>query len=118
MADRRGLGQTGRTGGVDIESRIPNRWRAIFPVARRLASALLDLEIDPQQAVTAFTVRPASDPGVKPWQYRGKGGEQIGADNDVLGRNDADRALERGANQIGVDQRDNCADAGYPKPDR
>src|SRR5207247_3132470 len=85
--------------------------------AERVAREPLDVAVDPREVAVAVAVRP------DPWragevrQRAGERLEELRGHDDVPGRDEIDGVRERGPRQIGVEQRNDTADAGDAGPD-
>ena len=116
VAHTGGLRQSGRAGGIDQERAIRDRHRAAFGRAQPLARELFDRVIDALKLVAA--VRPNLRVAHELRRCAPELLAQFGGDDDVCRRDDVDAMGERDAAQLGVDQRNDDADAGEAEPDR
>ena len=118
VIDIGGLGQPGGARRIDEESAILDGERPPFRGVEPRARQGLDVAVDAREIGPGVAVRPCL--GIDGKMHAG-GGEacgELGAHDDVLGGNDVDAMSERGAAEIGVEQRHGAADAGDAEPDR
>ena len=116
VVDVGGLGQAGGAGGVDVERVILDGQRRALGGLEAVAGQGVDHAVDLGSEPAAFAMRPDLRLGL---QQRPRGGEafgELGCDHDVLGLDDVDAMGERGADQVGVDQRGDAARAGDADP--
>src|SRR3989441_1074744 len=73
---------------------------------------------DPREVAETVAVRPDSRRAGEVRQREGEPFEELRGHDDVSGRDEIDGVRERGPRQIGVEQRNDAADAGDAEPDR
>ena len=118
VTDVGGLGQPRGARGVDIQRPILDGRRPPLGQTQRFARASLDVAINAQHSVVVAAVRPDRGRARKVRQRGEQQIDELRGHDDVLRRDDIDAMGERGAGQIGIEQRDDPADAGDAKPDR
>src|SRR5204862_4148215 len=106
-----GLGDAGRAGGVDVERAIVNRDRTRYAVARYLGRKLRDERVDTRTGVGVRAVNPDRWCANEVLTNRDDAIEQRLGDDHVFWRRDVDAVRQRRTREVGVDQRDDTADA-------
>ena len=118
VGDARRLRQAGGAGGVDEQRRVLDRQRRPLVGAERLAGEVFDLKID---ALLAARRRAMGEDRRRRVELGEAGGElrqEMRFDDRRLGADDGERMGERGAGEVGVDQRRRHAGARHAEPDR
>ena len=118
MADVGGLGQPGRSRGVQEERPILDAQRPELGPAQLLARASLDVDINARERARSGAVRPDLRRARGAGQRRGEPIDELGGDDDVPGRDDTDAMREGRTDQIGIEQRHHSTDASDTEPDR
>ena len=117
MADVGGLGQPGCARGINVErSILDGQWPALG-LAQRLARVSFDVAIDPREFVAAGAVGPDRRGTRKVRQRGGQRIDELRSHDDVRGPDGIDAVRERGTGEIGIEERDDTADAGDAEPD-
>ena len=117
MANVGGLGQPGCAGGINVERPIFDSRRPALGIAHLFVPPALDVAIDAREFAAGGAVGPDRCRARKVLQRGGQRINELRGHDDVRGRDNIDAMRERGAGQIGIEQRNDTADAGDAKPD-
>ena len=117
MADVGSFRQSGRARSVYVKGAILDGHGAAFGVAQLFARVSFDVAINSREFVAAGAVDPDLCGAFKVWHRGGKPIHELHSYDEVLGRGDIHAMRERGAGEVGIEQRNNTADPGDAEPD-
>ena len=112
------LGHAGRAGGVDVERAVLDGEHRALVRCERCVGELRQVGVEPRQVRGFLAVRPDFDLAIDALARGLEALQQFGRDDDVLRLDHVDAVGERGAGEVGVDQRDHDAGLREPEPDR